>query len=123
MKFFMPKKSKISNFELMNCYIPQKKAESMYNKDSTRKSNISYKKLKFFRFFHFSPKARGPLKIFDDQFSEIFKKKSKNGFFRTTQILKGTKSGILVRLSLSRQMDELPPMWNRVNNSVIIFLL
>ena len=32
------------------------------------------KKLKFFRFFHFSPKARGPLKIFDVQFSEIFKK-------------------------------------------------
>ena len=42
----MPKKAKISNFELKNCYIPQKKAESMYNKDSTRKSNISYKKNK-----------------------------------------------------------------------------
>ena len=42
--------------------------------DSTRKSNISYKKLKKFWFFHFSPKARGPLKIFDVQFSEIFKK-------------------------------------------------
>ena len=42
----MPKKAKISNFELKNCYIPQKKAESMYNKDSTRKSNISYKKIK-----------------------------------------------------------------------------
>ena len=40
----MPKKAKISNFELKNCYIPQKKAESMYNKDSTRKSNTSYKK-------------------------------------------------------------------------------
>ena len=75
MKFFMPKKSKISNFELMNCYIAQKKAESMYNKDSTRKSNISYKKLEFFWFFHFSPKAQGPLKIFDIQYSEIFKKK------------------------------------------------
>ena len=33
------------------------------------------KKLKNFQFFHFLPKARGPLKIFDDQFSEIFKKK------------------------------------------------
>ena len=31
--------------------------------------------LEFFRFFHFSPKARGPLKIFDIQFSEISKKK------------------------------------------------
>ena len=71
----MPKKAEISNFELKNCYIPQKKAESMYNKDSTRKSNISYKKIEFFRFFDFSPKARGPLKIFDVQFSEIFKNK------------------------------------------------
>ena len=49
----MPKKAKISNFELKNCYIPQKKAESMYNKDSTRKSNISYKKKFQFQFFIF----------------------------------------------------------------------
>ena len=71
----MQKKAKISNFDLKNCYIPQKKSERMYNKDSPRKSNISPKKLEFFRFFHFSPKARGPLKIFDVQFSDIFKKK------------------------------------------------
>ena len=71
----MPKKAEILNFELKNCYIPQKKAESMYNKYSTRKSNISLrKKLKNFQLFHFLPKARGPLKISDDQFSEIFKK-------------------------------------------------
>ena len=88
----MPKKAKISNFELKNCYIPQKKAESMYNKDSTRKSNISYKKKDLLNFFHFFPKARKPLKIFDDQFSKIFKKNSKNGFFRTSYVLKGTKS-------------------------------
>ena len=31
-------------------------------------------KIFFFHFFDFSPKARGPLKIFDVQFSEIFKK-------------------------------------------------
>ena len=54
----MPKKAEIPNFELKNCYIPQKKAESMYNKDSTRKSNISYKiKLKLKFFFHFLSKA------------------------------------------------------------------
>ena len=33
------------------------------------------KKEIFFRFSDFSPKARGPLKIFDVQFSDIFKKK------------------------------------------------
>ena len=73
-KFLKPKKVKISNFELQKCYIPQKKAENMYNKDSPRKSNISCKKLFFFRFFDFSPSAWGPPKNFDVQFPEIFKK-------------------------------------------------
>ena len=36
----MPKKGKISNFEIDNFYILQKKANNMYNKDSTTKSNI-----------------------------------------------------------------------------------
>ena len=75
MKFLKPKKVKISNFGLQKCYIPQKKAENMYNKDSARKSNISCKKYFFFRFFNFLPKARGPLKIFDVQFPKIFKNK------------------------------------------------
>ena len=44
MKFFNPKKVEISNFELQKCYIPQKKAENIYNKDSARKSKISCKK-------------------------------------------------------------------------------
>ena len=74
-KFFKPKKVKISNFELLKCFIPQKKAEKMYNADLARKNKISCKKNFFFRFFNFSPKARGPLKIFDVQFSETFKKK------------------------------------------------
>ena len=88
----MPKKPEIPNFELKNCYIPQKKAQNIYNKDSTRRSNISPKKLKKFQFFYFSPKAQGPLKIFEIQYSEIFKKDSKNGFFGTSQVLNGTKS-------------------------------
>ena len=74
MKFLKPKKVKISNFELQKCYIPQKKAQNMYNKDSARKSNISSKKKFFFQFFDFSPNARGPPKIFDVQFSGNFKK-------------------------------------------------
>ena len=74
MKFLKPKKVKISNFELQKCYIPQKKAQNMYNKDSARKSNISSKKKFFFQFFDFSPNARGPPKIFDVQFSGSFKK-------------------------------------------------
>ncbi len=47
----MPKKAEISNFELHKCYIPQKKAENMYNKDSARKSKISCKKVDFLKFF------------------------------------------------------------------------
>ena len=88
----MPKKAIILNFELKNFYMPQKKAENIYNKDSTRKVIFLTKKIEFFRFFHFSPKAKGPLKIFDIQYSEIFKKNSKNGFFGTSQVLNGTKS-------------------------------
>ena len=40
-EFFNPKKVKISNSELQKCYIPQKKAKNMYNKNSTRKSKMS----------------------------------------------------------------------------------
>ena len=43
----MPKLAEISNFELKKCYIPQTKAENMYNKDLARKSNISCKKIRF----------------------------------------------------------------------------
>jgi len=59
----------------------------------------------FFNFFDFSPKAQGPLKIFDTQFSKIFKKNSKNGSLGTSQAL---TEKVLVRLSLSlwtQQMD------------------
>ena len=48
MKIFKRKKVKISNFGLQKCYIPQKKAENIYNKDSARKSKISCKKNRFF---------------------------------------------------------------------------
>ena len=68
------KKVKISNFELQKCFVPQKKAENMYNTDLARKSNISCRKIIFFRFFYFSLKARGPPKIFDIKFSDTFKK-------------------------------------------------
>ena len=89
---FQAKKVKISNFGLQKCYIPQKKGENIYNKDSAKKSKISCKKKFFFRFFNFLLNARGPPKIFDAQFSERFKKNSKNGFAGACQVFKGTKS-------------------------------
>ena len=49
---------KPSPFELQKCYIPQKKAENMHNKDSARKCKISYKKIDFKIFFDFLPNAR-----------------------------------------------------------------
>ena len=100
MKFFKPKMVEISNFELQKCYISQKKAENIYNKDSARKSKISCKKIDFFWFFDFLPNARGPLKIFDAQFSDTFKKNSKNGLSGICLVPKGTKSWILVSLAL-----------------------
>ena len=106
MKIFKRKKVKISNFGLQKCYIPQKKAENIYNKDSARKSKISCKKNIFFRFFDFLPNARGPLKIFDAQFSDTFRKNSKNGLSGICLVPKGTKSWILVNLPLSLQKRQ-----------------
>ena len=48
MKIFKQKKVKISNFELQERYIPQKKAKNMYNSDSARKSVNFCKKKKNF---------------------------------------------------------------------------
>ena len=56
-KFFKPKKVKISNFELLKCFIPQKKAENMYNADLARKSKISCKKMIFSSIFRFFTKG------------------------------------------------------------------
>ena len=50
-KKFRGKKSKIFNFELQKCYVPQKKAQTMQNSDSARKSMISFRKIIFFRIF------------------------------------------------------------------------
>ena len=58
-KNFQGKKVKIKNFELYKCYIPQKKAENMYNSDSGRKSTISSKKKIYFPIFQFSRHFQG----------------------------------------------------------------
>ena len=73
-KFFKPKKVEIWNFDLQKRYIPQKKAENMYNSDSARKSTILNKKKYFFQFFRFSRHGQGWLKIFDVKFFKVFKK-------------------------------------------------
>ena len=134
MKFFIPKKAKISNFELNNWYIPQKKAESMYNKDSTRKSNISYKKIRIFSiFFIFHLRLEDPWKFLTSNFLKFPKTNCKNSFSGTSQVLNGTKSWVLVRLPFSlwtRQMGLRlggmiwhPPRWNRVNTYIGCFNL
>ena len=93
MKFFKPKMVEISNFELQKCYISQKKAEIIYNKDSERKDFLQKNRFfSIFQFFNFLPNARGPPKIFDAQFSGTFKKNFKNGLSGTCLVPKGTKS-------------------------------
>ena len=53
-KNFQGKKVKIKNFELYKCYIPQKKAENMYNSDSDRKKvQFLAKENIFSNFFNF----------------------------------------------------------------------
>ena len=81
-KNFKPKKVEISNFDLQMCYIPQKKAENMYNSDSARKSTILYKIKKYFQFFWFSRYGQGWPKIFNVKFFEVFKKKLKKWLYQ-----------------------------------------
>ena len=92
MKFSKSKNVKITNFEIQKCYIPQKKAENMYNKDSARKVRFLAKNFILFQFFNFFPKARGLLKILTFNFHKFSKTNCKNGFFGTSQVLNGTKS-------------------------------
>ena len=75
-KFFKPKKVKISNFELLKCFIPQKKAENMYNSDLARKSKISCKKNNFFFsiFQFFTKGSRTPENFWRSIFRNFQKK-------------------------------------------------
>ena len=91
MKIFKQKKDEISNFELQERYIPQKKAKNMYNSDLARKSVNFCKKKFFFNFSDFCDMLEDPLKFSTFIFFESFKKKSKNGFTESYQTLKGTK--------------------------------
>ena len=50
---FQAKNGQISNFELEKSFIPQKKAENMYNTDSAYETMISWKNFEFFHFFKF----------------------------------------------------------------------
>ena len=78
MEFFKPKKVEISKFELQKCYISQKKAENIYNKDSARKSRISCKKIDFFSIFQFfCLMLEDPLKFLLLNFPTLSKKISK----------------------------------------------
>ena len=74
MKIFKRKKVKISNFGLQKCYIPQKKAENIYNKDSARKSKISCKKSNFFfDFGNFCLMLEDPRKFLTLNFPQLSK--------------------------------------------------
>ena len=74
LRLFKSKSIKISNFELQKSFIPQKKANNMYNKDSAIKMRIFAKK-DFFQFFLsiFFTYSRTP-KNFDVQSFKNFEK-------------------------------------------------
>ena len=74
---FQAKKVKISNFELQERYIPQKKAKNIYNSDSARKSVNFAKKNIFFNFSDFRDMLEDPLKFSMFNFSKISQKNPK----------------------------------------------
>ena len=111
-KFFKLKKVKISNFELLKCFIPQKKAENMYNSDLARKSKISCKKTNFFFDFSiFHQRLEDPWKFLTFNFPKLSKKNSKNDFSGTCQVLRGTKSKVLVSLTLALWKWQMDLRW------------
>ena len=94
---FIAKKWKIENFHQTRCYISQKKAENMYNMDSARKNENFCKKMIFFvNIFNFLEMLDDPQKFR----IQIFQKKFQKWLFGTSQIVRETKSPILVSLAL-----------------------
>ena len=92
---------KISKFELQKRYVPQKKAESMCNKDSARKNeNLCKKRFSFFNFFNFLDTLEDPKKFRCSIFEKFCKRNFINGSSGTSQIVTETKSPILVSLVL-----------------------
>ena len=98
---FQAKKHQNFNFELQKSYIPQKKAENIYNMDSARKNENLCKKMIFFvNIFNFLEMLDDPQKFRIQIFQKFCKRNFKNGFFGTSQIVRETKSPILVSLAL-----------------------
>ena len=98
---FQAKKHQNFNFELQKSYIPQKKAEYMYKMDSARKNDNLCKKMIFFvNIFNFLEMLDDPKKFRIQIFQKFCKWNFKNGFFGTSQIVRETKSPILVSLAL-----------------------
>ena len=100
-KFSSKKRSKFQILGYRSVIYLKRKLRTYTIKIQPEKVRFLAKKVFFFRFFDFLPNARGPPKIFDAQFSDTFKKKSKNGLSGTCLVPKGTKSWILVSLALS----------------------
>ena len=91
MKIFRPKMVEISNFELQESYIPQKKAENVYKTDSARKNKNFCKSKDFFQFFwFFSTCSRTPKKFWRPIF-KTFSKKTKKWLLWDLSILERNK--------------------------------
>ena len=98
---FQAKKHQNFNFELQKSYIPQKKAENIYNMDSARKNENLCKKMIFFvNIFNFLEMLDDPQNFRIQIFQKFCKRSFKRGFFGTSQIVRETKSPILVSLAL-----------------------
>ena len=83
---------------LKKSYIPQKKAESIYNKNSARKKKESLQKRIYF--FNFLDMLKDPQKLRRSIFQTFCKINFKNGSSGTSQIVTETKSPIMVSLAL-----------------------
>ena len=78
---FQAKKHQNFNFELQKSYIPQKKAENMYNMDSARKNENLCKKMIFFvNIFNFLEMLNDPQNLEFKFFKNFAKEISKMAF-------------------------------------------
>ena len=96
--FFKPKIIKSSYFEFQKSYIPQRKLKTYKIRIQLEKKNQNLWKKKFF--FNFLDMLKDPKKFQFSVFQKFWKIYFKNGFTGTSQIVRETKSPILVILAL-----------------------
>ncbi len=98
--FSCQKRSKFQILSNISVIYLKRKLRTCTRKIQPEKVRFPAKKIDFFRFFNFFPKARGLQKFLTFNFPKFSKTNCKNGSLGTSQVWKGTKSENFENLAL-----------------------